>query len=41
MVAQANQVIFHPVADVCQCGNTLSEVSGQVTVAARKAYSCG
>ena len=31
MVAQADQVVLHKVADVCQCGNALSEVSGQVT----------
>lgn len=31
MVAQADRVVFHPVADVCQCGNALSEVNGQVT----------
>ncbi|MGB3777499.1 MAG: DUF6444 domain-containing protein [Tunicatimonas sp.] len=31
MVAQADRVVFHKVTDVCQCGNALSEVSGQVT----------
>jgi len=31
MVAQADQVIFHPVTDVCPCGNTLGEVHGQIS----------
>ena len=31
MVGQADQVVLHKVADVCQCGNALSEVSGQLT----------
>lgn len=37
MVAQADQVVTHKVADVCQCGSVLSEVSGQ-TVAKRQVF---
>ncbi|MGB3850791.1 MAG: IS66 family transposase [Tunicatimonas sp.] len=31
MVAQADQVVLHPVADVCSCGGDLSQVEGQVS----------
>lgn len=31
MVAQADQVVLHPVADRCSCGGDLSQVEGQVS----------
>lgn len=32
MVAQADQVVVHPVVDLCSCGGDLSQVAGQVSV---------